>query len=414
MSDNDNKYYALVAKFHDGKIQILKKFDSISAEKFSKIDAQNTIKEFCRQKNIDISNFMQNIESLKLIAVSTNFDSEADNLPAVTVEIDNNDLFQMIRQGQATNRLTKINARKRDNLKLDILSQSVKILADENFAIEIKNFPKSGELKNSTLQLLDALTLKFTETDAKSRCINLSLHEYMNMRGIKNEKTAREQVKIDLEILYNLSLHYKEKRHGKFTGTFIDVRLIDKKGVIKNSVIGLRITPEFYALLQTYNIMPYPIRLLALNNQANPHSYYFGRKITEHKNMNYFQPNADIISVETLLKSSPVMPALDEVSKNGQHYIQQIITPFERDMNALDEIFMWEYCHSNGTPLSEQDFDILYGQDKNNPSYQFFITLLVKITWRNYPERTKLKAPKNHKRKNIKKNESQSLPPIAL
>ncbi len=400
MSDNDNKYYALVAKFHDGKIQILKKFDSISAEKFSKIDAQNTIKEFCRQKNIDISNFMQNIESLKLIAVSTNFDSEADNLPAVTVEIDNNDLFQMIRQGQATNRLTKINARKRDNLKLDILSQSVKILADENFTIEIKNFPKTEGLRTSSHQLLDALMQEATRNGFKSQIVRILVKDFMNMRGLKDEKEARKQINADLETLSNIRISFTENRKGNRGQDFINVSIIGTYGIKKSYIQAVFDLVFFEQVVKNYNVMPYPQTLYTLNGNNNPHSYYFGRKITEHKNMNYFQPNADIISVETL--------------KNGRHYVQQIINPFERDMNALNETLTWEYCHSKGTPLSEQDFDILYGQDKNNPSYQFFITLLVKITWRNYPERTKLKAPKNHKRKNIKKNESQSLPPIAL
>lgn len=312
--------------------------------------------------------------------------------------------FMSIRQGQATNQLTKMNARKRDNLTPDPFTGALKINNNNNFTVEIKNFPSSGELKNSTLQLLDALTLKITETGAKSTSINLSLHEYMNMRGLKDEKTAREQVKIDLEVFYNLSLHFMEKRRGKNTGNFIDVRLIDKKGVIKNSVIGVRLTPEFLELLKTYNIMPYPIRLLALNGNDNPNSYYFGRKIAEHKNMNYFKPNADIISVETLLNSSPVMPTFEDVTNTDRHYKSRIIEPFERDMNALEETFTWEYCHENGEPLTDKELEILYNDDKGTPSYNLFIKLLVKITWRYYPIR--VEPPKKRKPK--------SLAPIAL
>lgn len=316
--------------------------------------------------------------------------------------------FIAIRQGQATNQLTKINARKRDNLKVSIIKKSISVVVND-FTVEIKNFPESGELKNSTLQLLDALTITFTSGNAKSLYIYLPLHEYMNMREIKDRKTAKKQVEEDLEILYNLTLHYKEKRRGKDTGNFIDVRLIDKKGVIKNGIIGLRITTDFYELLQTYNIMPYPIRLLTLNNQANPNSFYFGRKIAEHKNMNYFKPNADIISVETLLEASPLMPSFDEVINTDRHYKSRIIEPFENDMKALEdtEIFTWEYCHKKGEPLTNEELDILYGKNKKYPSYELFRTLLIKITWRDYPTRTK--PPKKHK---IKQTETP--PAIAL
>ena len=58
-----------------------------------------------------------------------------------------------------------------------------------------------------------------------------------------------------------------------------------------------------------------------------------------------------------------------------------IIEPFERDMDALDEAFTWEYCRSKGAPLTDEEL--------TNMSYEIFKELLVKITWRAYPDQTK-------------------------
>ena len=322
-----------------------------------------------------------------------------DDMPVTNVENAIDNLFKMIRQGQLTNGLTKFNARKRDNLTPDPISGTLKITnKDGDFTVEIRNFPQTEGLRTSALQFLDAITQELTRSGAKSNNIRLSLSDYMNMRGLKDEKEARKQAKADLEILYNLSVHYEEKRKGKRAGSFIDVRLIYRKGVIENSIICVTLTPDFFEILKNYNIMPYPQSLYRLRDNNTPNSYYFLRKITEHKNMNYFKPNADIISVETLLNSSPVMPSYDEVSKSDRHYQSRIITPFENDMNALDETFTWEYCHENGEPLTDEELA--------NFNYDIFITLLVKITWRFYPERTKPKRKRQPKPK--------SLAPIAL
>ena len=327
-----------------------------------------------------------------------------------------NDVFRMVRQGQATNRLTKINARKRDRLKPDPISGALKITYGD-FTIEIKNFPKTEGLRTSSHQLLDALMQEATRNGFKSQIVRILVKDFMNMRGLKDEKEARKQINADLETLSNIRISFTENRKGNRGQDFINVSIIGTYGIKKGYIQAVIDLVFFEQVVKNYNVMPYPQTLYTLNGNNNPNSFYFGRKITEHKNMNYFKPNADIISVEKLLKSSPVMPSYDEVSKNGRHYVQQIINPFERDMNALNETLTWEYCHSNGTPLSEQDFDILYGNDKNNPSYNLFMTLLVKITWRNYPERAEQPKPKPKAHKKSKKRETQTTqaqPPIAL
>ena len=126
--------------------------------------------------------------------------------------------------------------------------------------------------------------------------------------------------------------------------------------------------------------MPYPAQLWRINQKRNPNSYYFLRRIAEHKNMNIGKKNEDIISVKTLLSASPYLPKRADVAKAGRQLKQRIIDPFERDMDELEETLLWEYCHSNNTPLTDEELQ--------NFSYELFEKLLVKITWKRYPDQT--------------------------
>ena len=89
------------------------------------------------------------------------------------------------------------------------------------------------------------------------------------------------------------------------------------------------------------------------------------------------------------------MPTYEEIAARDRHY-DDIINAFEDDMNALDEIFTWEYCNSGGAPLSDEQLDM---------SYETFIKLNVRIYWRDYPVREKPKR---------KKRTTKQKPPIAL
>ena len=56
----------------------------------------------------------------------------------------------------------------------------------------------------------------------------------------------------------------------------------------------------------------------------------------------------------------------------------RIIDVLERDLDALSDILVWEYCNSGGRPLTKaqtEDF-----------SWKAYSELLVRFTWKDYPE----------------------------
>lgn len=284
--------------------------------------------------------------------------------------------FSTIRQGTATNSLTKV--KPKTKMIINMVTRTATI-TQNNLTINIPDFTKFTGFRTSTYQLLDALTVILTESGAKSPAVSLSLEEYMRKRGLRDKKEARKQAINDLENLFNATISFTEKKMKGQLKDFHDIRIIDSKG-IKNGIINVSFGTTFYNILLGYPIMPYPAQLWKLNSKRNPNSFYLLRKIAEHKNMNVGKKNEDIISVKTLLSVSPNIPTYNKIMSQSRHVNRFIIEPFERDMDALKDTLTWEYCHSNNSPLTEEEINLM--------SYEIFNELLVKINWNQYPDQT--------------------------
>jgi len=284
--------------------------------------------------------------------------------------------FSTIRQGTATNTLTKARARS-DNTTTDIIAGTTTI-KQGGLIITMPSFIDG--LKNSTCKLLDALTVTLTESGAKSPDIALSLDEYMSKCGLKDKKEARKQVKADLETLFNARISFKEKRGKNEPQDFTDIRICESKG-IKNGVITFSFSATLYKLMLGYPVMPVHPLLWRLGTKRNSNSFCIFRKLLEHKNMNSGKKNEDTIAVKTLLENAPYLPSYDEVMKADKHVTQRIIEPLERDLNDLEEALTWTYCHRNNEPLTDEEL--------KNFSYNLFKDLLVKISWNDYPDQSK-------------------------
>ena len=287
--------------------------------------------------------------------------------------------FSTIRQGTATNALTKIKATIGGNTAIDSITGEGTIKQGP-ITVTLPKFESLGGLKTSTYKLLDALTVAFTESGAKSPTVTISLDEYMRKCGLKDKKEARKQAKADLETLRVAAVSFTENvKKGEPKG-YYKMNISGGAGISRSGIITFTYSADFFSLMLGYPIMPYPQQLWTLNSKRNPNSYYLLRKIAEHKNMNAGKKNEDIISVKTLLAAAPFIPSFAAVMKSDRHIDTRIIAPFERDMDALEQTLTWEYCHKNNTPLKENELD-----SKQMP-FSIFQTLLVHITWRYYPD----------------------------
>jgi len=325
-------------------------------------------------------------------------------LDAITEQAVNTTVQGYILQGKATNALTKAKPTKR-NTSIDPITGDATIKSGD-IVLKIKHYSDIADPRTSTYQLLDAITETLTQSGAKGSAVELPLTAYMEKRGLRDRKETRKQVEEDLETLYNASISLTESRSGK-EQNFLDMRICDAKG-IKNGIINFSFGSTFFSLLKGYAVMHYPAPLYRINGKRNPYSYALGRKITEHKNMNAGKRNEDIIAVKTLLKVCEGLPSKKEVADTDRAFTRRIIDPFERDLNALEDILTWEYCHRNGTPLTAEELEVF--------SYETFEAALILTHWKNYPDQTKRLADRQARIEEAKeagKKKKRGRPPKA-
>lgn len=302
--------------------------------------------------------------------------------PSLHINSVSRNTFRIMKQSSAMNKLSTLKTT--ENFISENNDDTVFIEKD-NLKIRFENFSALGKgLKTTTHRLADALMVKFTEIGSDERTIRLPLVEYMKLCELKNTSEVRKQVRADLNTLLNMRVSFKKSSNRE--RSLEDVRICsDVK--IKNNIIFFTFSEEFFYVMKTMPVMPYPEKLFRINLKKNPNSYYLLKKISEHKKMNYFKKNADTLSVRILLECTPELPAYEDVVNTDRAVSRRIIEPFERDMNELSDVLIWEYCHSNGKPLTESEL--------NDFNYHIFYNLLIRIKWRSYPELQKKKKKRN-------------------
>jgi len=277
--------------------------------------------------------------------------------------------YHTIHQGKATNTLVKFKTKISDPAQLNIYG--VGVIEEKDFKLSIEKYSElTNGIKPTAKILLDALIITATESGKNNTEVLLPLAEYMKMRGLRDVKSARKQVKNDLEALFRISLSFSETRRHK-KESYVDMRICSTKGIVKG-VIVCNFNQDFYKLIKGYPVMPYPKEIFTFNPKYNPNSVNLLRRIAEHKNMNFNKTNGDIIGVKTLMKACFALPNYNDLGEAKQ-VNARIIEPFERDMNAIKS-FKWEYSGKNGkatTPFT----------------YEEFIQANIKVIWEKYPPR---------------------------
>lgn len=311
--------------------------------------------------------------------------------------------YSHILQGKATNALAHTS--KRSMTANPVTGAG--LATTDSVEVFIRNY-NSIVLNVPTHKVMDALTLKLTsnfphgkEATAESidahRAVELSVDEYMELCQLKDRKEARKQLSEATQALYDVSLEWDEVRYyvpeGKkkrVKDTFHwKTRIIDTTGAdldqdpVKRGKVAIKFSFDIAKYLSQAYIMPYPDKLLSISAKYNPHSYYIGRKLAEHHNMNIGKENASRISVRTLLEALPDLPSYDSIiSTAGKNITQQIIQPFERDLIALRDTYgiltSWHYCNSKGEPLTDEQVE--------SYSYSTWVQWLVEFELADYPD----------------------------
>ena len=324
------------------------------------------------------------------------------NIKIITVDNSSDKKFGNILQGKPTNALTSSSGKNVTPNLLDnaeIFSNDVQIIIDQFSQVK---------LNVQTYKVFDACILKLTKnfphgkniTDEallRHKKVTISTNEYMEITGLKDRKQAYGQLKDAMNTLYRISFSWDEDNYTNRKKTIIhkEIRLAESmqsmsvidlfNNIFERSSVTLNLSMDMARFFAHSYIMPYPYDLLTINSHKNPHSYFIGRRLALHYNMNISKKNYNRISVENLIKALPDLPKYEDViQSSGKGVTQQIIQPFERDLIALTDIYKilkdWHYCNALGEPLTdEQVFKY---------NYFTWIEWYIEFEFNDYPDQT--------------------------
>lgn len=315
--------------------------------------------------------------------------------PSVPLDIkEEHQNFGYLTQGPLTSKLTSIKVTERTAEIIPDM-EGGKAVAKVKYGDLTLSMPMPEgytvpNLPTTARQLFDIFLLRLQENGMNGGPLVVTLDEYMELRGLKDRKNARDKLMGDTRRISGLTVDWIEPGRGpkkkKRTMSFTLVTATETNP--KAGYVAVCLSSGYISYLkENYSAMPYPMGTLTINPKKNPNSYYFMKKINDHKYMNSEGLNEDILSVKTLLACSPEIPKYEELKT--RHPWDDIIAPFERDMDALEKTITWEYCHSKGEPLTDEEL--------NNFTYQVFEKCLVKIIWKEYPDQSgRLQARNKH------------------
>lgn len=290
--------------------------------------------------------------------------------------------FRTIHQGKGTNALAKIRSRIDNLAQINMNGEGV--IAEGDFKLFITQYNTlSNGVRPTAKLLLDALVIVATESGQRDTLVEMPLAQYMELRGLVDVKEARAQVKADLDALSKLRIEFREATKSG-VGDYLNINLYGGTSGIRRGAILFRFNQDFFSMFKAYPVMPYPKELFRINTHKNPHSYFLYRKISEHKNMNIQKSNENIIGVKTLIDACPELPKYENIKATG-NITNRIIDPFERDMDALENV-RWEYCGKNGSKADSPK------------TYAEFVQLNILVFWEDYPPRS-TGTPEKRKRK---------------
>lgn len=326
------------------------------------------------------------------------------------------DPYALMLNGPATNSLKEIGPKTKRAWQ-DPDKGEGKLITTAGTKVTMYNFTSLGGMDVKTHKLFDMcarfITPKISKDDIykkfdpikEQRTVQITVKKYMELTGLKDRKEAARQLKEAADRLYNMSIEFdmevsypgqrkKEIEHWK-------TRILDSQAERKRGTFLLVLTSDMWRYFQRVPPMPFNQKLWEVSGKVNPNAYAFGFKLFAHHNMNLTKPNANRISVSTLLDAGPSIPRYEEVMAGNRNITDRIITPFERDLDVLVDLGIlksWEYCNIKGEPLTNEQLDL--------ENYDVFSQLLINFELKDYPDQTerikKLQAAKKSHRPRAK------------
>lgn len=263
--------------------------------------------------------------------------------------------------------------------------------AKKGQSITVKNFYNIELGHTSTAQLFWALIRYAGNVGKDCDTIRLPLEDYMALRGLKDIRSTRDQIKRDLDLISNITLTYKDS-YGALNG-----RIITQWG-IHNGLITVKFADNCLKYFMKLPLMDCDDDLFKVNTQRYKYAFNIGIRISQLKHMNAGKVNEDIVAVDKLMTYCKGLPTIEEIQKTNRQYERRIFNPFEQNIDHLQDIGIikeWHYCNKKNQPLTDEQLE--------NFDYSQRMSLNIKFIWPDtYPDQTERKT-KIEERKQLMK-----------
>jgi len=252
----------------------------------------------------------------------------------------------------------------------------------EKIGVEIEKYTQGDVFKVTTNMFLQMASNKLKELNNKKPqtleevkySVTLPIDEYMDKRKISHRQTAIEEIEKAADILTRIRISSKTgKTKFDYMNLFGRIKFDDDN--YRKEII-IEFTPSFAFQLMDY-FYNLPLLNLRVDSNKFPNaaalSNYIANLLEIHRTQRK-TPEYRIFTIENLLENCPYIPTYEEVKKGNRAYANRIIEPFEKTMEALEEILTWEYCGSLGKPLKDEELA--------KPKYKDWVKWKVKIEWK--------------------------------
>lgn len=288
----------------------------------------------------------------------------------------------LLPQNKALILMTSLNSKK--DMVEPSLFDSLQKTAKFN-EIKLKFLTKWGVAES---QLFDFVMIKFHQQNDHEHTneITFTLSEWMNVRKLKDKKTARNNMKalatnmLSLQLEYSKNSNSKKGDKGGKDKAFTFMNLFSTF-VYLNGTVHIKFNDDFTRLINNGTMpMPYDELLFELDPKHEATSWYIYKELLANKHMNHPQKRSNWMYVSTLLKYCRNLPTYDEVMSSDKAITRRIIEPF---LKGLERLYTKDEKHGINYHILNDQGNIV---DYQHLTYDSFTKCKIVIDeWYDYP-----------------------------
>lgn len=219
-------------------------------------------------------------------------------------------------------------------------------------------------------KMLDLLQILAYKAGYADTLVSIPFREFMEIRGLKDIKSAKEQAHKAIDTLDNLSFTFTDKK-----GNMQRIALSQRTSGVSGRGIYFRYNQDYFGYLKaTKEKTEYPMAMQRLSGR----SYIFARWIIDQKRRNLGRDGniENRVSVSKLLKISG-LPQPNEVPSG--HIKKRITLPFDKALEDIvnngDIIAGFTYRHRGGRELTDEETETMW------TDYNLFKSLVIETEW---------------------------------